>query len=672
MFPAHSKPWWLALLDSELTAPAATRFHRDRSLRVLHRLLAGCGLHASLPELHEACGGTLTPSAAAAEFARRGRGARPVSVGLRELSQLSLPTLVMLNGEALLLSKVSPRAIAVVDDDGNEREIPKRTVRPWLPAVALDLAPERLARGGLLQRVRSALSRERSMVSRALLLASGSLLLGLVPPFIMQRVFDSALPDGRAGMLSALLWAVLLLGFYRQWLEWLRSRTLLGLEHRLGSTLSRSAFVHFVGFPLCGANSQRIGSALQALANIASVAALSSSVFAIALDLVSLLAYGVLLALSQPALALLAAVVLFVTFAMAMTFGRRMARLERDFSDASEAQTAQLFEILSGVVTFKSAGAERLAGAKWLSQLLRVKANVLAQERERLGFSGWVSALQVGTRISLLAAAAIACLNGNAGVGTYLAAAMFLDACLGAGARLVQSAVELLRARATLQQVDGLLAEKSAGIPVSKRALARTVTQQRSAAVAIEDVWFRYGSQAPWVVRSQSLQLGYGEFHELSTPSGSGKSTLLRLIAGLLEPERGAIYIHGIQAGAARDKVVYLPQEPCLLSGSILSNLKTLSGAPQDVILESLRATGLDRWIASLPMGVETWVSAGGHNFSGGQRQLILLAAAVASRKPVLLLDEAFAHIDRLTRGELDLKALFAGKTVISVTHDRG
>ena len=80
--------------------------------------------------------------------------------------------------------------------------------------------------------------------------------------------------------------------------------------------------------------------------------------------------------------------------------------------------------------------------------------------------------------------------------------------------------------------------------------------------------------------------------------------------------------------------------------------------------------TGLFEWVGSLPMGFETLISAGGYNVSGGQRQWIAITAAVASDRPIVLLDEAMCHIDHARRARLTRGDLFAGKTVVHVTHE--
>jgi len=118
--------------------------------------------------------------------------------------------------------------------------------------------------------------------------------------------------------------------------------------------------------------------------------------------------------------------------------------------------------------------------------------------------------------------------------------------------------------------------------------------------------------------------------------------------------------------------VLYVPQHCNLLEASIGENLRLLSGASDQEIQRVAELTGLSELLASLPMGVETPVAARGHNLSSGQRQLVILTAAFASQRPVLLLDESLSQIDVRARRRMQWPALLHNRTVIAVEHARG
>jgi ABC-type bacteriocin/lantibiotic exporter with double-glycine peptidase domain len=188
----------------------------------------------------------------------------------------------------------------------------------------------------------------------------------------------------------------------------------------------------------------------------------------------------------------------------------------------------------------------------------------------------------------------------------------------------------------------------------------------------MEDVWFRYSPTGPWILKGYGLRLEAGEQRTLTGPSGFGKTTVLRLLAGLHRPEKGTVLVGGLEPGAARHNLVYLPQFVQLFGGSILENLRVFScGAPLERLMEVARRTGLQAMVDTLPMGYQTLLPPGGRNFSGGQRQLIALTGALGSGRPLLLLDEAVANLDPVHAAPLQALVASGAWTVVAASHAR-
>ena len=189
-------------------------------------------------------------------------------------------------------------------------------------------------------------------------------------------------------------------------------------------------------------------------------------------------------------------------------------------------------------------------------------------------------------------------------------------------------------------------------------------------AIHMSDVWFRHGPDQPWILQGYNLSVAHGEHLTLRGVSGSGKTTILRLIAGIYRPERGTVSVCGRDPARDRSSVCYLPQQAQLFAGSLRDNLEQLSGVPLAQVVKAAERTYLASWLGTLPMGIETVAAAQGANLSGGQRQWLLITAAVASERPVVLLDEPFAQLDHIVRSRLQLDALFRERTTVTVAHD--
>ena len=161
-------------------------------------------------------------------------------------------------------------------------------------------------------------------------------------------------------------------------------------------------------------------------------------------------------------------------------------------------------------------------------------------------------------------------------------------------------------------------------------------------------------------------------------PIGAGKSTMLRLLSGLYHPQEGRVLLDNLDLAHIDRQVVshnvgYLQQDHRLFQGTLRENL--LIGLPDpgdDAILSAMRRTGMDRFVASHPKGLNRAIMEGGKGLSGGQKQLVAFTRLVLCSPSVMLLDEPTATMDdEQERRCLQVLAqeAQAGKTMVIVTH---
>ena len=194
--------------------------------------------------------------------------------------------------------------------------------------------------------------------------------------------------------------------------------------------------------------------------------------------------------------------------------------------------------------------------------------------------------------------------------------------------------------------------------------------------VAVAGVGFEYVPGRP-VLSGVTLTVGIGERLALVGPTGAGKSTLAKLMARLYDPSTGTVSFGGVDLRDAtlhslRNRVVVVPQEGFLFSGTIRENLSIARpSATDDEIAQSLATIGVLEHFMSFAEGLDTEVRERGSRLSAGERQLIALARAALVDPAVLVLDEATSNLDPGTEAEVEhaLESLMLNRTVVVVAH---
>lgn len=176
--------------------------------------------------------------------------------------------------------------------------------------------------------------------------------------------------------------------------------------------------------------------------------------------------------------------------------------------------------------------------------------------------------------------------------------------------------------------------------------------------VRLSNVTFHYDPDAPPTLDNVSLTIASGEYVAFVGASGSGKSTILRLILGFEQPDTGAVYLDGLDLAtldlrAVRRQIGVVLQSGRLQTGSIFENIIGTAPLTMDDAWDAARAAGLGADIEAMPMGMQTMLSEGAQGFSGGQRQRLLIARALARRPRLLILDEATSALDNRTQAEV-------------------
>ena len=196
-----------------------------------------------------------------------------------------------------------------------------------------------------------------------------------------------------------------------------------------------------------------------------------------------------------------------------------------------------------------------------------------------------------------------------------------------------------------------------------------------SGAVELNNVYFRYSENTPYIVNDLSLKIQPGEYIAIVGRTGCGKSTLLRLLLGFEKPEKGAIYYDGkdmnkLDMSSLRRRIGTVLQNGSLFQGDIYSNI--VITAPEltlDDAWEAAEKAGIADDIRAMPMGMQTLISEGQGGISGGQKQRIMIARAIAPRPKILMFDEATSALDNKTQRQVSEALDAMGCTRIVIAH---
>ena len=225
---------------------------------------------------------------------------------------------------------------------------------------------------------------------------------------------------------------------------------------------------------------------------------------------------------------------------------------------------------------------------------------------------------------------------------------------------------------ASLERVLELLdTEEQSSDPADAKALAPV--QGR---VAFEDVSFSYDPDRP-LIEHLDLVAEPGQTIAIVGPTGAGKTTLVNLIMRFYELDDGRITLDGrdialLPRRALRENLGMVLQDTWLFGGTIRDNIAYgRPGASEDEILAAAKATYVDRFVATLPLGYDTIIDEEGDNISAGQKQLLTIARAFLSQPAILILDEATSSVDTRTEVLIQeaMNALRVNRTSFVIAH---
>ena len=330
---------------------------------------------------------------------------------------------------------------------------------------------------------------------------------------------------------------------------------------------------------------------------------------------------------------------------------------------AKEAQNR--YGMINGIQKIKLAGAEKRFFAKWLSEYSESRRSTYSPPF----FLRISSIITLGISLASSMLLYYRAADCNVNQADYIAFAVAFSIVLGTVKVMVDSFISIGKMTPNFKMLDIFLKTDP---EVSDN---RKIVTKLSGSIELNNVFFRYSPNSPYILKNLSLKISPGEYIGVVGRTGCGKSTLVKLLLGLRVPEKGAVYfggrdINSLDLSTLRSRIGTVMQNGDLFPGNIFSNI-TISApnATLEDAWEAAETAGIADDIRAMPMGMHTIISSGQGGISGGQKQRILIARAIVAKPEILIFDEATSALDNITQRQISDALDKMGCTRIVIAH---
>jgi ABC-type bacteriocin/lantibiotic exporter with double-glycine peptidase domain len=680
----------------------------DCGAACLAMVLAWHGRHVPRQELQNVCGAGrdgLTAAAlarVAGEYGLRASGKRLKLTGRREtdltvLRGIALPAVILVRGNHfVVLEEVTSAGRVTTNDPAAGRStVDLDEFRSTFSGVVLSLAlTDRFRTGGRREKLRDEcvgwLSGHLRVISIAVAAGLASTALSVAAALLVRTaVARVAGPGARGANLTAPaanltapaanltvplagLAAVAIGVVAATWVQQrFLNRTLIALAAQRSHRLMRRMLA------LPGSFFQRrFVAGVAARAQIADTIAtqLTGIVIPGLANAVAVLAVFAVMAVLAPVTALVAAAgamlsAVFVRLAARQETGLQAQAMAEQFRRDGEAMAG-----LTMIETVKAEGGTAQMFDNWAESHARTIDLGQRTAAAKRRYAVIVPAIDSLVLLAVLVVGAAQIAAGRLALADLIALVTLLGAAQAGTGALGRSALDLGRLRSSF----ALLADIGAAVPEYRYTVAaphHRSTIKLAGRVEISDVTFGYDINRPPLLRDVSVTVEPGQRVAIVGPSGSGKSTLAALLVGAARPWTGEIRFDGkalddIPRSTQLRSLAYVSQQPLLLEGTVADNIAFGDlGIGEPAMRFALSAACLDRVIDQRGGLHQAWVHQDGRNFSGGERQRMVIARALARDPAVLVLDEATSALEGPLELQVDHNIRSTGATTIVIAH---
>lgn len=556
-------------------------------------------------------------------------------------------------------------------DEGPSWTPPDRPLDPTRPPL-----PEQPAQ---VRRILRLFRPYRGRLAIVGLLVGASSLVSVASPFLLREILDTAIPQGRTGLLSLLALGMILASVTSGAFGVLQTLISTTVGQRVMHDLRTGVYARLQRMPLAFFTRTRTGEVQSRIAN--DIGGMQATVTSTATSLVSNATAVVATIVAMLALDWRLTAVSLLLLPLFVAISRRVGRERRKITTQRQKQMAAMAATVteslsvSGILLGRTMGrADSLTRsfADESERLVDLEVRSSMAGRWRMATIGMVMAAMPAL---LYWAAGITMGSGGPAIsiGTLVAFVSLQQGLFRPAVSLLSTGVQIQTSLALFHRIFEYL-----DLPVDITEPEKPVRLEKiHGEVRFEDVDFSYDERNGTTLDGIDVTVPAGASLAVVGPTGSGKSTLSYLVPRLYDVTGGRVTIDGVDVrdldfDTLSRTVGVVSQETYLFHASVADNLRFAKpDATDEEMRAAARSAQIHDHIAALPDGYDTLVGERGYRFSGGEKQRLAIARTILRDPPVLILDEATSALDTRTEHAVQqaIDALSAGRTTITIAH---
>lgn len=490
-------------------------------------------------------------------------------------------------------------------------------------------------------------------------------LIGMILPFVNKLLYGGVIPVGKTSLLFP--FACLLIGMTlsQNIIKIANNLIYSKIGMKMNLSVQAATMSRMMSLPANFFSKYNSGDLASRIEGVQQISAMLSGVF-FGTGLSTLCSFVYIFQMNQyaPQLVIPAIIFIFLQLILNVINILMLIKLNRKKTNSKIKLNGLIYSLFSGVQKIKLSGAERRAFSKW-AKLYKPVAEIEYNPKFLIKVFPMIS-----TVVSMIGIIMLYYIAGttNVQISDFIAFNTAFAAVSGAIMALTPLFTKFSEMKPIIEIIKPIL---DAEPEVSEN---KKIITDLSGAIELNHVSFKYDEKGPLVLDDISLKILPGQYIAIVGKTGCGKSTLMRLLLGFETTKNGAIYYDGqnintLDLRSLRQHIGAVMQNGKLFQGDIFSNI--VISAPWLTLndaWEAAKLAGIDKDIKDMPMGMHTIISEGSGGVSGGQKQRLMIARAVAPKPNILMFDEATSALDNITQKQISesLDALKSTRIVIA------